>query len=115
VGAKLYKCTVYFEVVQLRRHGQKLPPDQLGERVRGHVVIKRKTFVGMHSGPEVIATAYLQVESPPPYPGHSYFTALTGVQIIRMDERGMVIVGEELLLEGGVARYRQAWACKPVG
>jgi hypothetical protein len=105
---------VFCEVFALRRAGTKLRSEQL-VGIRGRLVIERGGMVvGQRDvEPYRAVTATVHVKWPPSYPGHSAAT-LHQVRILRLDDRGFVLAGTEVVQDGlGAHTYPQAWFCRP--
>ncbi|RTL40578.1 MAG: hypothetical protein EKK53_15430 [Burkholderiales bacterium] len=96
-------------VWQLRRDGAKLPEGALDGPHRGWLRLDRGNIAG-----EVTLHAGL-------YAGTSrgartVLQSLTGVEVRRLDEKGMLLYGLQAKPPAGPAavRHRQAWYCQPV-
>lgn len=96
------------DVWQIRRNGEKLPQDELDGPHRGWLRLERGNIAGdqtlhaaLHAGPSRGAPAIVQ--------------GLTCVEVRRLDERGMLLIGlqSEPMAGPTATRHRQAWACKP--
>lgn len=100
------------DVYLLRREGVKLPKDRL-VGIRGLLRIERGR-VGGAGEDRLSMTASVHTMWPQPFPGHAA-AKLYGAIVTRLDERGFVIVGNEVVMNGlGADTYPQAWACVPV-
>jgi len=100
---------VKVNVWQLRREGQKLPPDALDGPHPGWIRLERANIAGqmtlhatLHIGTSRGAPASLQ--------------GLTAVEVRRLDERGLLLYGLQAEAPAGPAAPRrpQAWFCQPV-
>ena len=111
----LYKYAVRADVIKLRHQGEKLPRAQL-VGIRGRLRIERGGMVeGLRDvAPYRSVIASVHTRWPQPYPGH-HEARLYDARITRLDERGFVLIGKEVVLNGlGASTYLQAWACVPV-
>lgn len=102
---------------KLRRHGLKLDFPGSSEAVRGRLIIVRGDIVTARADqtPRRSVMAYLHQRWPPDFPGQSYFPPLSFVGITRMDSRGFVIVGEEMVMVDSLYQvFQQAWGCSPI-
>lgn len=96
-------------VWQLRREGVKLPQEALDGPHRGWLRLERANIAGqvtlhasLHVGTSRGATTMLQT--------------LTAVEVGKLDQRGMLLVGLQAEPPAGPAakKHRQAWFCQPV-
>lgn len=102
-----------YDVFPLRLHGIKLPADKL-VAVRGRLRASRGQVIGGAEGPRWAVTASVHTRWPQPYPGHAEAT-LYEACLSRLDERGFVLTGREVVMSGlGADIYAQAWFCRPV-
>ncbi len=94
---------------QMRRDGAKLSEAELDGPYRGWMRLERGNIAGhttlhaaLHAGPSRGAPAILQ--------------GLTSVEVRRLDERGILLLGLQAQSTAGptAVRHRQAWACKPI-
>lgn len=111
----LYKDTVLCDVYFLRSKGAKLPRDRL-VATRGQLrVSPGGVIVGLRDVPPYKSTvATLHRNWPPNFPGQAAAT-LHEVRLLKMDERGFVLAGTEVVHDGiGADTCRQAWFCRPV-
>ena len=98
-------------VWQLRRTGDgaKLPKDALDGPHRGWLRLERANIAGertLHAG------LYGAASRGAP----TLIQGLTHVEVRKMDERGLLLLGIQSVPGSGPAspRWRQAWFCKPV-
>lgn len=104
---------MYADVYLLRYRGQKLPKSRIFG-IRGRLRIERGLTSAEGDAARISMTASVHTRWPQPYPGHAEAT-LYGAVVTRLDERGFVIVGREVVSSGlGAVTYPQAWACVPV-
>lgn len=98
-----------FNVWQLRRDGAKLPEEALDGPHRGWLRLERANIAG-----EVSLHAGLHVGTSRGAP--AILQGLTGAEVIKLDERGLLVSGLQAEPPAGPAapRHRQAWFCQPV-
>lgn len=96
-------------VWQLRRDGQKLPTDQLDGPHAGWLRMERANIAG-------VTTLHASLHMGTSRGAVSTIQGLTGVEVRRLDERGLVIYGWQAEAPAGPAskRWQQAWFCQPV-
>jgi hypothetical protein len=103
------------EAVRLRREGAKLASDEMDPPLRAYLRLEPGLESGTHGNPpRRTYSACLSLLREPPYPGESHWPMLHGATVTRINARGMVIAGTEIVMTGGANEYRQAWACRPV-
>lgn len=96
-------------VWQLRRGGYKLPEGELDGPHRGWLRLERGNIAG-----EVTLHASLHVGTS--RGARTVLQSLTGAEVRRLDEKGLLLYGLQAEPPAGPAatRHRQAWFCKPV-
>lgn len=99
---------MHVDVIQLRNRGVKLPPSELDGPTRGHLRMVRWHLYNKTED-RMTVTATLTILGEPNNP--PLLPVLKEATVIRMDQRGMVIVGLQAV-DG--QDYRQAWAIIPV-
>lgn len=97
------------DVWQLRRNGAKLPEGELDGPHRGWLRLERGNIAG-----EVTLHASLHVGTS--RGARTVLQSLTGAEVRRLDEKGLLLYGLQAEPPAGPAatRHRQAWFCKPV-
>lgn len=106
---------MFCEVYLLRKQGTKLPRDRL-IGMRGRLIVAPGgMIVGPRDVPPYKSTvARLHQNWPPNFPGQAAAT-LYNVRLMKLDERGFVLAGIEVVHDGiGADSCRQAWFCRPV-
>lgn len=97
------------DVWQLRRDGAKLSEDALDGPHRGWLRLERGNIAG-----DVTLHASLHVGTS--RGARTVLQSLTGVEVRRLDEKGLLLYGLQAKPPAGpaAARLRQAWFCKPI-